>query len=61
MFEQWLLNPASLQNQNIALSELGHNGPQREHRTHVSMELDQRVAKEGALFGTSGELNLPGH
>lgn len=61
MFEQWLINPASLQNQNITLSELGHNGPQREHRTHVSMEQDQRVAKEGALFGTSGlEFTVPG-
>lgn len=60
-FEEWLLNPAELQKQDNPLTGLGHNGPQREHRTHVSMEADQRVAKEGALFGTSGlEFTAPG-
>jgi CRISPR-associated protein Cmr3 len=53
-FEQWLLDPTELQKQDNLPARLGHNGPSREHRMHVSMELDQRVAKEGALFGTSG-------
>ncbi len=53
-FEQWLLDPAKLQQQADLLVRLGHNGPSREHRMHVSIELDQRVAKEEALFGTSG-------
>lgn len=61
-FEQWLLNPTKLQEQENLPDSLGHNGPSREHRTHVSMELDQRIAKEGALFGTSGlEFTASGH
>jgi len=60
-FEKWLLNPAEFQKQDNPLANLGHNGPQREHRTHVGMEADQRIAKEGALFGTSGlEFTAPG-
>ncbi len=53
-FEQWLLKPETLQEQEKLPGSLGHKGPSREHRMHVSMELDQRVAKEEALFGTSG-------
>ncbi len=53
-FEQWLLDPKKLQEQEELPTSLGHKGLSREHRTHVSMKRDQRVAKEGALFGTSG-------
>lgn len=53
-FQQWLLDPGKLQKRDNLPASLGHNGPSREHRTHVSMESDQRIAKEGALFGTSG-------
>ena len=61
-FQEWLLNPANfckkyisqLMDKNKQFASLGHNGPAREHRTHVSIKLDQRVAKDEALFGTSG-------
>lgn len=61
-FEQWLLNPEKLQKQDDLPASLGHKGLLRDYRTHVSMESDQRIAKEGALFGTSGlEFTIPGH
>lgn len=61
-FEEWLVNPATFckeynsqqMDQDKPFATLGNDGPSHEHRTHVSMELDQRIAKEGALFGTSG-------
>lgn len=52
-FQAWLIAP-SLDGQIVSLSGLGHNGPQREQRIHVSMNIDRRTAKEGALFETSG-------
>ena len=54
-FQKWLIKPSDLSSQKeLDTSTLGHNGPQREHRIHVSIEPDKGIAKEGALFGTSG-------
>lgn len=52
-FEQWLIDPSQVQ-ESIERSRIGHNGPEREQRMHVSIEPDRLVANEGALFGTSG-------
>ena len=35
-------------------TSLGHSGPQRESRVHVSIRPDSQTALEGALFQTSG-------
>jgi CRISPR-associated protein Cmr3 len=54
-FQSWLINPSSLFSKGVLdPSSLGYNGPQREHRIHVSIDPEKSVAKEGALFGTSG-------
>jgi CRISPR-associated protein Cmr3 len=52
-FQAWLIAPPR-DGQIVSLSGLGHSGPQREQRIHVSMNTDRRTAKEGALFETSG-------
>lgn len=52
-FERWLLSPSEAHGKPIP-SELGFDGPQREYRTHVSIDAEGLVAKEGALFQTSG-------
>ena len=49
--EKWLLNGAL---ERTEAANLGHNGPTREERMHVQMEIGTRRAKEGMLFGTSG-------
>lgn len=54
IFERWLIDPSRITKEQIALSSLGHNGPQRERRIHVSIDSDSFTAKEGMLFGTSG-------
>lgn len=51
-FENWLLHP--LREITIAQTDLGHRGPVREQRMHVSIAADRLAANEGALFGTSG-------
>jgi len=53
-FFNWLLDPAQYNEQPVNLTELGHNGPQRERRIHVSIDEYRLVGKDGALFGTSG-------
>lgn len=53
-FQEWLLSPPGNQGTDVIVSELGHAGPQRERRMHVSIDDNQRVAKDGALFETSG-------
>ncbi len=53
-FETWLVDPSQYDGKTISLAHLGHSGPQREHRLHVSMNPDTLTAKEGALFETSG-------
>jgi CRISPR-associated protein Cmr3 len=52
-FEQWLLD---LWKSEILLAELGHDGPVREARMHVSIRPDTQTADEerGALFQTRG-------
>jgi CRISPR-associated protein Cmr3 len=52
-FQDWLLDPSCLLGE-VALFELGHSGPQREQRMHVSIDNERYVAKDGALFQTSG-------
>jgi CRISPR-associated protein Cmr3 len=51
-FQDWLIHPVN--EQNLQPSSLGHNGPERERRIHVSIDGNSLVGKEGALFGTSG-------
>jgi len=52
-FEQWLLDPCDRE---VPLAELGHDGPVREARMHVSIRPDTQTADEerGALFQTRG-------
>lgn len=50
-FEKWLKAEPL---QNIQLEQLGHNGPELDSRTHVSINPDTLVAQEGALFQTRG-------
>jgi CRISPR-associated protein Cmr3 len=38
----------------VTPSELGHDGPLKETRTHVGVERGTQTAREGALFQTSG-------
>ncbi len=54
IFENWLLDPSRYDGGEVVLSRLGHRGPEREHRLHVSIDAGRRAAKEGALFETSG-------
>jgi CRISPR-associated protein Cmr3 len=50
-FEQWLINPVCEQ---VDLTELGHNGPVSETRTHVKVQPGTWTAADGALFQTRG-------
>jgi CRISPR-associated protein Cmr3 len=50
-FMAWLLDP---QNQERQIKELGHNGPAREQRLHVSIDPNTDAAIDGALFETTG-------
>lgn len=50
-FQRWLIDPSDYEQ---SLATLGHSGPPREHRLHVSINPDTLTAKEGALFETSG-------
>ncbi len=52
-FEQWLKDPSSII-ESVERTHIGHNGPEREQRMHVSIDAERLVASEGALFGTSG-------
>lgn len=54
-FQKWLIKPSDFSNQReLDTSTLGHNGPKREYRTHVSIDPEKGVARDGDLFGTSG-------
>jgi CRISPR-associated protein Cmr3 len=50
-FEKWLIKPVC---EEVDLSELGHNGPASEIRTHVKVQAWTWTAAEGALFQTRG-------
>ncbi len=52
-FERWLIDPKK-ECHTITMNEQGHNGPQREQRTHVSIDAERASADEGMLFTTSG-------
>lgn len=53
-FKDWLTQPDQFEETTFSVAKLGHNGPQRERRFHVSIDAETFVGKEGALFGTSG-------
>lgn len=52
-FERWLKEPREVE---VFLDELGHDGPVREERIHVSIRPETQTADEerGALFQTRG-------
>jgi CRISPR-associated protein Cmr3 len=50
-FEKWLINPVC---EAVNLSELGHNGPTSEIRTHVKVQAGTWTAAESELFQTRG-------
>lgn len=50
--EKWLLTPAD--NDEIDLKALGHNGPEKESRTHVGIRPDTLTGEDGRLFQTRG-------
>jgi len=52
-FQKWLINPDD-ECGLITPSEQGHRGPQREQRTHVSIDATRASADDGLLFSTSG-------
>ncbi len=51
-FYTWLRDPKSSVYKKV--SELGHDGPMREQRLHVSIDPKSGAAIDGALFQTSG-------
>jgi len=60
-FQNWLMDPKEGE---IALKDIGHDGPVREGRTHVGINPETRTAdvEQGALFHTRGlEFTFPGH
>lgn len=59
--EKWLIDPSIYDGKQVSLTDMGHNGPQRERRIHVSIDAETSTGKEGALFGTSGlDFTYPG-
>lgn len=61
IFQSWLLDPSQKEGKITDLSDLGYSGLQQERRLHVSIDAEKLVAKEGALFATSGlEFTQPG-
>lgn len=56
-FQDWLINPAIVcqkTRKKEDIEMLGHSGPQKEQRTHVSIDPSSETAKEGYLFTTHG-------
>lgn len=54
-FSQWLQDPFVLtKGDKQAVADFGHNGPQPEERTHVSIAPETQTAADGALFQTRG-------
>ena len=53
-FKSWLLDPTGLTQQTTKAHQLGHDGPPREERLHVSIDPKTGTAKEGMLFETAG-------
>lgn len=51
-FEEWLQAPAD--KTNVKPDTLGHSGPTRESRVHVTIQADKQTAAEGRLFQTKG-------
>ena len=50
--EQWLHAPANVDEVNV--KALGHNGPEKESRTHVGIRPDTLTGEDGRLFQTRG-------
>lgn len=60
-FLDWLLNPTAYSRKEIALSKIGLRRLLNEKRMHVSIDVDNEVARDGMLFQTSGlEFVWPG-
>ncbi len=53
MFCKWLSNPEAIST-NLKREELGLSPLKQEQRTHVAMEPDMKIGREGALFTTRG-------
>ncbi len=53
-FQEWLFDPQSFEKETRQFSQLGHSGPQRDQRLHVSIDPSTGAALDGALFATSG-------
>lgn len=53
-FQAWLLHPPDEERHIDSPWSLGIRGPQHEKRIHVSIDMGTQVAREGALFATSG-------
>lgn len=52
-FEQWLTAPTESESP-LPLSNIGHNGPQQESRTHVAIDAEKQTSKDEHLFQTHG-------
>jgi CRISPR-associated protein Cmr3 len=52
-FVEWLVNPSNSDNP-ITLSDLGHDGPTGEQRTHVRIDHESKSNDDGGLFQTRG-------
>ncbi len=58
-FEQWLTTPPA--RQQLAVKNLGHQGPLSEQRMHVRIDPESQTGVDGFLFQTSGlEFTKPG-
>jgi CRISPR-associated protein Cmr3 len=55
-YEEWLIKSHTDDSSvgPVMLSELGHDGPQLESRTHIRIQRETQTAVEGALFQTRG-------
>lgn len=61
IFQSWLLDPSREEGKKTNLSKWGYNDLQKDRRLHVSIDAEKQVAREGALFATSGlEFTYPG-
>jgi CRISPR-associated protein Cmr3 len=52
-FAEWMVNP-STSDEPLTLTELGHNGPTGEQRTHVRIDHESKSNDDGGLFQTRG-------
>lgn len=53
-FLSWLEDPQAIKDEILDARQLGHSGPDRERRVHLSMDSEKRSGLDGALFDTHG-------